>query len=754
VQTGFVNYSSQNVPGTYNLRLSGLDPEYYYKIQILGSESNLLSSADNNGSRTSFTINNITKSLATRYNTSSAITFDTLKPDANGYIYLNVTGYDTTYTASAENYGIISAMKIYQISKTEVGSSLSELSKHYYDTLMIQDGSILRECNFYMPYNYNPSKKYGLIIYLAGQEQAVSGYNFDPAIGSSYGLGYVVEHEKDKIYGLDSNGDTISYFIIIPQYSINEYSGTPTGIDSIISTFASRYSANYNDSLYMVGFSSGGAATMNYLYAYPSKIKGIYVSSAAFYTGKSSMIPTQTLIDSSAKFQDYGLNIWMCFRPDGFQNNMDTIYKYIYAVDSNHVRQKWFWTLHRAFTWEYTMSQQVDPIYEQTPYDFFANPYNSNLDDSVGFFSIGTSAVQEPDPSWGNLSGYFTPTRGVFTGTDSTLHITISTVDTSYLHWKSTTGPSHTKPVYKDQLYNYYANQYTDNNGFNNTLIGTYENNGYNILMTGCKPNTKYQVWFKGTGVIGNDPHNIAAFYTPTDSIIIDQSAAIYQQMPVPLMEVSDESGNLYFGMYAKQGQAFLNYIIIKEVHTIVSQFNFNATSQSISGWIDVSGSPDTGTITATDNQSGISVSSIGSAYWPVFGGATAGNTNGSNVDDGGGFVFGTDVTRSCWYSASDDTLTDIQRRLEISGLNDTDTYKIELLFSADPTKGAPTGQTMKVHLNEVAGTFKQSVVVDNNSSNLVTYDSVTPVDGKIFIDINSGTAKFIVLNGLRITKN
>lgn len=219
------------------------------------------------------------------------------------------------------------------------------------------------------------------------------------------------------------------------------------------------------------------------------------------------------------------------------------------------------------------------------------------------------------------------------------------------------------------------------------------------------------------------------------------------------------QDSNLHYyrvkGKYKNNAESQYSNVVSLQQTTTTNQalFNFNATAQSIPDTVDVSGTPSSSVVTVTDPTTGWQISSIETVAWVVYGPTTSSNTNGSQSDDGGGYPFTEGVTHSSWYTfATNSSTTTIKRKLAISNLDNSKTYKLEILSSIDPSAGAPSGESTEFHINEITESSKY-VSVDSNTSNLVIYTGISPISGSIYIDMNNDNGQFAIINGLKITE-
>jgi hypothetical protein len=182
--------------------------------------------------------------------------------------------------------------------------------------------------------------------------------------------------------------------------------------------------------------------------------------------------------------------------------------------------------------------------------------------------------------------------------------------------------------------------------------------------------------------------------------------------------------------------------------------FNFNKTAQNISNTVDVTGAPGTAVVTATDATTGWAITSIatGGGLWTNFGPTTSDNGNGSITDDGGGFVFGADVTKSSWYSTAFHQF-DGRKHLKIYNLDVGKTYKITILSSISSGAGAPTNDTCYFQVNGSA--YRAVYPVDNTSDTLQFPGALPDASGQIFIggdaNVQSGSSYYFIINGVKI---
>jgi len=561
---GYINYRSQYVPGTYNLKISGLDPTKEYQIWFTGSFTKSDStSTDVYDSRTLYRLSSgVGHSLNTDYTTSKYVVADLQQPDASGNLYASVTGQDTAY--SGYSNGIISAMRIYELSK-DTGTGTTDLYKYYYDTIWVNDGSRERLCVVYKPYNFNPDSSYPILMYLDGQESAVKDFdNFDPEISTMDGIGTSLQHYKGAIYGLKANGDTGSFVILIPQFTVNEWALDTGEISHILTNFKARESGTYkfNDSLFLGGFSSGGMMAVWYTIYNPSKVTGAYIASPADNSSMGIHLPTsQDIADSIAKFPTYGTKMWLVERNDISENNVDTLLKYLklYAPDNYYYT---YWDReHSGFAWEWTMDTTNSLHYRQTPYDW---AYNSTRND----YKMTYFVFNGPSGLWPfYTSGLAVPDFTVRTATDSNTGWTISSV--SGTNWAGSATPTGMPTYNALAQYPQYVQRTIMPKGWENTLTAGYGSLGKNIEISGLLANHSYTIYWDGGGNPASSPGDISIMTWGSQSVTNNGSLPTwYTRQPNTMTGMSDASGNIDLGFYPSasgSGKAFLAYLFIRE---------------------------------------------------------------------------------------------------------------------------------------------------------------------------------------------
>ncbi|HET6253936.1 MAG TPA: Ig-like domain-containing protein [Puia sp.] len=177
--------------------------------------------------------------------------------------------------------------------------------------------------------------------------------------------------------------------------------------------------------------------------------------------------------------------------------------------------------------------------------------------------------------------------------------------------------------------------------------------------------------------------------------------------------------------------------------------FNFSATTQSVAGWVNVTGDPSAGVRTVTAN--GITVSSVATANWSPYAGVSAQNGNGYYP----GSYFPASVMSCNWfqYNGTARNLANynaLMPQLQLSGLNPDSSYILRLSgsdggsFVSSPTIYTISGATVYP---------TQSLSVHDNTTQGVTFQGVYPnSSGVISIYINTTSSTDIAsICGLQV---
>jgi len=176
--------------------------------------------------------------------------------------------------------------------------------------------------------------------------------------------------------------------------------------------------------------------------------------------------------------------------------------------------------------------------------------------------------------------------------------------------------------------------------------------------------------------------------------------------------------------------------------------FNFSRNSNSVSGWINVTGDPSLAVRTATDPVTHISISSVSTNNWFPNGDDCADDGVGST---GSNYFFPFPVTGSMWLNQGTQALYNASvPQLELSGLSTDSVYYIRMSSSTQyGTGGDPTQYT-------VAGLTVQSpqyLNIGGNTSMGITFQQVKPdANGKIRVYVNTtSSSAYAGISGVQI---
>lgn len=213
-----------------------------------------------------------------------------------------------------------------------------------------------------------------------------------------------------------------------------------------------------------------------------------------------------------------------------------------------------------------------------------------------------------------------------------------------------------------------------------------------------------------------------------------------------------------------------LNVTASAPAPSIVAKFNFNTTAQSISGWNDVSGNPHQAIRSATDATSGIGVNSVGTSttYWPPFASSTSSQNGGEST---GNSKFPGSVMASYWFIYSTVSTTEGSANLQITGLNESKTYKLEFFGSRLTANVSTTYRRMNIIVwhnggstsiteYDVKGNVSDAVKTGSTiAGGIATFTGLTPKTGGVLnVRLNprnpvTSNEDFGHLNGLIITE-
>jgi hypothetical protein len=166
--------------------------------------------------------------------------------------------------------------------------------------------------------------------------------------------------------------------------------------------------------------------------------------------------------------------------------------------------------------------------------------------------------------------------------------------------------------------------------------------------------------------------------------------------------------------------------------------FNFSAGTQSVAGWINVSGDPSTAVRSATDPTTGITVSSIATGNWHPSDASAADGYGAS-----GGTFFPAAVMLNHWYQygGSVSVYNASSPQLLITGLHADSVYSLRMTGSStttsnsNPTTYTVAGLTVAVpiannsHNNTAGGAVFNNIAPDANGMIRVFVNTLTTTD-------------------------
>ena len=188
-------------------------------------------------------------------------------------------------------------------------------------------------------------------------------------------------------------------------------------------------------------------------------------------------------------------------------------------------------------------------------------------------------------------------------------------------------------------------------------------------------------------------------------------------------------------------------------LHAQTVSFNFSATSQAVTGWINVVGDPSTAVRTATDATTGIAISSIATANWAPFGAGCAYDGGGTP----GGTFFPAAVMMNEWYQYSTyyALYNALLPQLKISGLNIDSVYTLRMtgsfngengLVDANPTRFSVAGTSVYGYID---------VNADFNTAGGAVFHNIAPdATGSIRVYVNTfGGSTTASINGIQVIR-
>lgn len=193
-----------------------------------------------------------------------------------------------------------------------------------------------------------------------------------------------------------------------------------------------------------------------------------------------------------------------------------------------------------------------------------------------------------------------------------------------------------------------------------------------------------------------------------------------------------------------------------------VAKFNFNATPQNISGWVDVSGGPMVAGNAGkqwTDPSTGfglVEVNNTTTVWGNIYSGTNSDNNNGQATSDGGGFATDAGVIASAWYSNNISYTGTGSSQFKLVGLNSAKKYMIKVYCSlSNNFNTLDANPTQVVVNNNVVNERRINAL--GNTSQVATFTGVKPsAAGEIplFVGTPAGEATFGMINGLSIVED
>lgn len=216
---------------------------------------------------------------------------------------------------------------------------------------------------------------------------------------------------------------------------------------------------------------------------------------------------------------------------------------------------------------------------------------------------------------------------------------------------------------------------------------------------------------------------------------------------------------NSCYSQHIVNGQRFTS-----STPVVVAQFNFGATgSTAVSDWTSVFGDPDAGVITVSDSRSGtaIGITTRAIAYWQSSGSAaTTPATSGGESTANPTFYFPSGVVASYWlFTANPSTYTSgTNEGFQLTGLNPSKTYKIEILGSRDDANVSAESRIANYYCIDNTGSHSFSFDVKGNTANVVTFAAMVPLSDSTMklhgVRDNVLNTFGAYWNGIKITQN
>ena len=183
------------------------------------------------------------------------------------------------------------------------------------------------------------------------------------------------------------------------------------------------------------------------------------------------------------------------------------------------------------------------------------------------------------------------------------------------------------------------------------------------------------------------------------------------------------------------------------------SQFNFNLTARSVSGWVDITGHPHTAVRTATDGT--VTISTRATTYWTSVASTTAVQSGGEETANPS-YVFPQNVVLDYFFS-NQTSCASGNEQIEVSGLTALAYYTVQILPSRNNTNvGDATRQVRYVIRHNGTRTTLTAIDCKQNTNNYAQMVNVqADADGKFWIGSYGNNevagAVYGYFNGLRI---
>lgn len=547
-KSGFINTQSQFNGHDYNLRIGGLQQGHLYRLMLFGSVSQQYR-VDSLGDPSVYGIRSLYRlangrfaSLTVNSNTSNTVVFDTVKSDANGHIDISIAGQDSTYNQGS--FGTINALEVLDITKSDTGSagSIISLYKNYYDTLLyVNDGVVSnRLVIVYKPRHYDPNKSYPILIGLAGQESGVNT-DWDYQMVLQQNLGLTMENEKGDVYGIDKNGDTVRFVVLLPQAKINEWSVPPPQLHSILEQFKALNLYHVDNRLYLTGTSSGAQQAVDFAFSYPRITSAVFVADPAQFFSSSQI---QRMRDSAGIFVENGGRFMLSDHGDTWGKLCDTVRRYL-KLAGGQPYYRGYGVGHIGFAQEYKLNA-IDEVYGGNMYDWLVYPRTKRFAEFI---------VSPPDARaglWNGFNGagsFPRPWNTVMTSTDTTTGWSANTVDiTGWDNYVSLSGGAQTYAG-NYQSTKFHINSYILGAGYRTK--GSYATKGENLQITNLIPFGKYKLlvlqYLDSTVLPG---YRTEVTLNGTDSISVDNYEPYNSTLFPEITGYADAAGTMRLGIY------------------------------------------------------------------------------------------------------------------------------------------------------------------------------------------------------------